>query len=529
MATPIGRLTALCVEVERESGRKRKVELVSEFLRSLELGEIRPAILILLARALPETEKGALDVGHRTIKKAISSGQQRLFAEEEVTIVEVFDIFRRISEAQGAGSRRTKENLLGGLITRLTEEEREYLLRSLYGEMRIGMNEGVMLEAIAHASGTELDSVRNANMLSGDIGRVAIIALNQGEDALAKVGVSIFTPIRPMLAEMSEGVQDALSTLGRAAFEYKLDGARIQIHRDGDMVKVFTRRLTEVTDSLPEVVDAALHRISSNHFILEGEAVAFRDRPLPFQDVMRRFTRVHDIADSSEKVPIRLYLFDILFLDGKSLIDSPYEERWRIMSQVAPTELIVPRLVSSDQADVEAFYQRCLAEGHEGLVAKSLESTYAVGKRGKRWLKIKKSSSLDLVIVGADWGYGRRTGWLSDYYLAAVSDEGYETIGKTYKGFTDQEFKDITTRLLELKTDETRHTVQVRPEIVVEVVFDEIQRSPKYRSGFALRLARIKSVRSDKSPREADTIGTVGRMFEEQFEAKARYEGDSSD
>lgn len=526
MPTPIGSLTRLCREVEAESGRKRKVELTAAFLRSLGRDEVRPAVLILLAQALPETEKGGLDVGYRTIRRALAGGQQRLFAaEEEVSIVEVSATLKRIAEAQGAGSRKVKENLLAGLLSRLDEEEREYLLRSLYGEMRIGMNEGVMLEAIARASGASLETVRNANMLSGDIGNVAAVALADGEGALGKVGVGLFTPIRPMLAEMSEGVEDALRILGEAAFEFKLDGARIQIHRDHDVVRIFSRRLTDVTESLPEIVGLARTRVKAERFILEGEAVAFKDRPMPFQDVMRRMTRVHGIADASELVPIRLFLFDALYVDWRTLIDLPYRLRWQELNAIVPSELVVPRLVSSDRAEVDAFYQRALSEGHEGLVAKDLESPYTVGKRGKRWLKIKKSSSLDLVIVAADWGYGRRTGWLSDYYLAAVSGDSFEVIGKTYKGFTDEEFVEITRRLLELKTGEDRHTVKVRPEIVVEVVFDEVQRSPRYPSGFALRLARIKSIRDDKPPAEADTLDSVRRVFEEQFRTKARLEG----
>jgi DNA ligase-1 len=522
----LSKLASLCAQVESENGRKRKAELLGAFLGTLELEEVGPAVLILLAQVLPESERRSLDVGYRTVKRAIQRGQSTLFGEEGVSILEAYEILQRIARAEGAGSRRTKESLLGGLLARLSDQEREYLLRSLFGEMRIGVNEGVMLEAIARATGTELDIVRGANMLSGDIGGVAMMAMSQGGEALARVGVRLFTPIRPMLAEMSEGVEDALATLGRAAFEFKLDGARIQIHRDGDRVKVFTRRLTEVTESLPELVDIALHRMDARQYIVEGEAVAFKGRPLPFQDVMRRFTRVHDIADSSELVPIRLYLFDLLDLEGRSLIDSPYEERWRTLSQVAPPDLMVPRLVSADRAEVEEFYQRSLSEGHEGLVAKGLDSPYAVGKRGRRWLKIKKSTSLDLVMVAADWGYGRRTGWLSDYYLAAGAGEGFEIIGKTYKGFTDQEFEDVTRRLLDLRTSETKHTVQVKPEIVVEVVFDEIQKSQKYPSGLALRLARIKSIREDKGGKDADTIGTVREMFEEQFETKARLHDD---
>jgi len=498
--------------------------MVGEFLRSVDSEEIKPAVLIILGKALPESDKGSMDVGYRTIIKAASSGQQRLFSEGMVSIGEVYSIFKEIADAKGPGSRKTKENLLGGLLSRLDESEKEYLVRSLFGEMRVGVSEGVMLDAIAYASGARMESVRNAFMLSGDVGEVATTAIAKGKEQLDGVAIKLFTPIRPMLAEMSSGVEEVIRTLGEAAFEFKLDGARIQIHSDGRRVKIFSRRLTEVTESLPEIVSIVRSQIDAEQFIMEGEAVAFKDRPLPFQEVMRRFTRVHDVVDSSRAIPLKLYLFDVLWLEDRALIDLPYTTRWDELQKVAPPELIVPRLVTGDVGAAEEFYKKALAEGHEGLVAKGLDSPYAVGKRGKRWLKIKKSESLDLVIVAADWGYGRRIGWLSDYYLAAVSGDGYEVIGKTFKGFTDVEFEMITKRLLALKVSETRHTVQVRPEIVVQVVFDEVQKSPKYAAGLALRLARIQSIRDDKRPKDADTIETVRRVYERQFDTKDRLD-----
>jgi DNA ligase 1 len=515
-------LAELCARVEAEPGKKRKADLVGSFLTSLDPDEIRPVVLILLAQVLPESEKRALDVGYRTVKRAVRSGQTTLFSEERVSVLEAYDIFQRIAKAEGAGSRRTKEALLSGLLSRLSDDEREYLLRSLFGEMRIGVNEGVMLEAISRASGVDIEKVRSAHMLLGDVGGLAKLALKDGEDGLRGVGIRVFTPIRPMLAEMCTGVEEALSKMGEVAFEFKLDGARIQIHRDGEEVRIFSRRLTEVTKSLPEITRIAIEEIRADRFILEGEVVAYGERPLAFQEVMRRMTRVHEIADTSESVPIRLYLFDALLLHGRGLIDLPYVERWTTLEEIVPSHYLVPRLITSDAGEAKAFYERSLGEGHEGLMAKELASTYALGKRGKRWLKIKRSVSLDLVIVAAEWGYGRREGWLSDYHLAARSGDGFEMVGKTYKGFTDQEFKDITRRLQSLKTSETRHVVQVRPEIVVEVAFDEVQRSPKYRSGFALRLARIKSIRDDKTVAEADAIETVRRLYEDQFITKDR-------
>jgi DNA ligase 1 len=521
-------LTDLCVQVEAEPGKKRKAELVGSFLASLETIEIKPTVLILLAQLLPESEERALDVGYRTMRKAVRSGQMTLFSEERVSIMEAYETFQRIAKAEGAGSRHTKEALLSGLLSRLKDREREYLLRSLSGEMRIGVNEGVMLDAIARASDVDLDVVRRAHMLMGDVGGLAMLALSQGEAGLEKIDIKVFTPIRPMLAEMATGVEEVLAALGTAAFEFKLDGARIQIHREGGNVRIFSRRLTEVTDSLPEIVKIALTEIQADRFILEGEVVAYSDRPLPFQDVMRRITRVHEVAASSQEVPLRLFLFDALLAGEKRLIDSPCQERWEALQRIAPAHHLVPRIITSEAEEAKDFYRSALEQGHEGLVAKDLGSSYAIGKRGRRWLKIKKSASLDLVIVAAEWGYGRREGWLSDYHLAARSGQGFEEVGKTYKGFTDEEFKAITDRLLALRTSETRHVVQVRPEIVVEVVFDEVQRSPRYPSGYALRLARIKSIRDDKTAQEADSIETVARLYEEQFRTKGRLADGSS-
>ncbi|HUL39762.1 MAG TPA: ATP-dependent DNA ligase [Methanomassiliicoccales archaeon] len=528
MSRPLADLAALCAQVEAEPGKKRKAEMVGSFLSSLERQEVKPAVLIILAQVLPESEKRTLDVGYRTVGRAMKSGQTSLFGGEHVSIMEVYETLQRIAKAEGAGSRRTKEALLSGLLSRLSDDESEYLLRSLSGEMRIGVNEGVMLEAIARAANVGLETVRGAHMLMGDVGGLATLALSEGEEGLLRVEVQVFTPVRPMLAEMSLGVEDALSTMGTAAFEFKLDGARIQIHREGGEVRVFSRRLTEVTESLPEIVRTALTEIQADRFILEGEVVAYSDRPLPFQDVMRRMTRVHEVHDSVHEVPLRLFLFDALLVGYRTLIDAAYTERWKALQDVTPSHLLVPRLITSDAKMAAEFYKQALEQGHEGLVAKDLGSPYAIGKRGRRWLKIKKSDSLDLVIVAAEWGYGRREGWLSDYHLAARSKEGFEEIGKTYKGFTDEEFKAITERLLSLRTSETRHVVQVRPEIVVEVAFDEVQRSPRYPSGYALRLARIKSIREDKSPAQADTIEEVERVYERQFRTKGRLREASS-
>jgi DNA ligase-1 len=528
VTTPLKELTSLCAILESEPGRKRKAEMLASFLRSLAPGEIKPAILIILAQVLPKSERGTLDIGYGTVKRAVESGQRTLMQEEGVSIVHVYEVFQKIARTEGSGSRRTKENLLAGLLSRLSSQEREYLFRSLFGEMRIGVNEGVMLDAVALASDVPLGDVRSAQMLAGDLPEVARRLLTEGEKGLEGIKARPFTPIKPMLADTAQDVSEAIDILGRAAFEYKLDGARIQIHKIDDHVAIFSRRLTEVTASIPEVADLIRRSIRAESCILEGEVIAFRGRPMPFQDVMRRFTRVKNVENSAGQVPLRLYLFDILYLEGDPLIGMPYEDRWEALVSVSPAELIVPRIVTDSTREAEAFLERALSEGHEGLMAKRLDGDYSVGRRGKKWLKVKRAMTLDLVIVAADWGYGRRTGWLSDYYLGARSERGYEVVGKTFKGLTDEEFKAMTERLLAIKTGGTKHTVQVRAEVVVEVAFDEVQSSPRYPSGFALRFARIKAIRDDKKPEDADTLQTVADIFERQFERKHREAGEAS-
>ncbi len=339
------------------------------------------------------------------------------------------------------------------------------------------------------------------------------------------MNINLFIPLKPMLAATSYDIKEVLQEHGgRTAFEYKFDGARIQIHRLGGEVRIYSRRMTEVTTSLPDIVDLIRDRIASREVILEGEAVAVGagDRPLPFQELMRRFKRTHDVEEMVKRIPMRLHIFDILYLDGRPLIDEPYLERWRILEGVCPRELLAERLVTGDPLEAEAFLRKALEEGHEGLMAKRLESTYTPGVRGKGWFKIKPAETLDLVLAAADWGHGRRTGWLSNYHLAARSGDEYLIVGKTFKGLTDEEFEWMTRRLLELKVGETHHTVYVRPEVVVEVDYNEIQRSPHYRSGFALRFARIKRIREDKRPEEADTMEKVKELYERQFKYKAK-------
>lgn len=366
-------------------------------------------------------------------------------------------------------------------------------------------------------------------MIIGDIGQVAAIAKKEGIRGLSKVEFRVSRPVRLMLAQMVDNVSEALKEHGgKTAFEYKYDGARVQIHKSGQDVAVFSRRLTDVTDSLPEIAQAARKHVKAKEAILEGEAVAVDSSgyPVPFQHLMRRFRRVHAVEDAAEKIPVTLYVFDILFVNGKNLVSTPYAERRQMLRENAGKISLTRQIVTDSVEEAERFLQEAMSAGHEGLMAKKPDSPYTPGIRGKRWLKIKPVlEPLDLVVVGAEYGYGRRHDWLSDYYLAARDAESGEflMVGKTFKGLTDAEIIEMTKRLKDLTVKDEHRRVMVVPKVVVEVAYNEIQRSPKYDCGMALRFARITRIRDDKDPEEADTIQRVKEIYEKQFLKKGRY------
>ena len=523
--TPFSELAALCRTLEATRKRKEKTRFLAEFLKGLEPGEVSPAVLLVVGSVFPEFDSRALEVGWRTVRGALEGSKQSTLFSEPLTVMRVYETLERIAEAEGSGSMRVKTGLLRGLLNEADAGEVEVLVRIIFGEVRIGVNEGVMVVGVAEAAGVESSLVRRALMMTGNLGRVAEIALESGATGLGAVEMSLFTPLKPMLASMSYDVAEVLAAHGgESAFEFKLDGARIQIHRRGDEVRVFSRRLSDVTESLPDIVTLIKEKVGSEDTVLEGEVVAIGEggKPLPFQDLMRRFRRVHDVEAMVEKIPLRLYLFDILYMDGALLIDEPYTDRRELLEGICPPELLVEKIVTGDVERVEGFLREAIEAGHEGLMAKRLDSVYSPGKRGKRWFKLKPMETLDLVVVAADWGYGRRTGWLSNYHLAARDGGGFRVIGKTFKGLTDEEFLWMTERLQTLKVRETPGTVHVRPELVVEVAFNEIQRSPHYASGFALRFARVTRIREDKAAGDADTLDRVRELYEAQFRYKAR-------
>lgn len=527
--TLFSELASLCSRLEGTSRRGEKVKCLSAFLRGLGEGEAVPAVLLLTGRALHEANLKALNVSSSTILRALEriEGGQAALLERPPTISEVSRALREMASASGEGSRRRRERILIGLLGRMGPMEREYFVRMLLGEMRIGAVEGVILEAIASAAGVNAKAVKRAYAFLGDLGEVAKRALGAGTGGLEGIGIALFRPLRPMLADMAADPGSALEEHGgRSALEFKLDGARVQIHKRGDRIRIYSRRLADVTESLPDVVDLASGGICSREALLDGEVVAVGDsgRPLPFQALMERFKRIHDVGRMVELIPLRLFLFDALLNDGETLIDRPYEERRAILEEACSQDLMVGSVMAREAVEVGRYLEEAVGKGHEGIVAKSPDGPYSPGTRSRDWLKIKPSQSLDLVIVAAEWGHGRRSGWLSNYHLAARDPRTgeFSIIGKTFKGLTDEEFEEMTKRLLSDKVSESDWGVRVRPSVVVEVAFDEIQRSPVYASGFALRFARITKIRDDKDPSECATLEEVEELYERQFERKGR-------
>ncbi len=518
----------LCKTLESIQSRKEKVRLLSEFLSKIGPDNAKIAVLLISGKIFPEYKDLKLDVGGSTVYKVLRSlkSRQTFLIEKPSTLKEVYKRLEKIALIKGENSRRKKEEALKSLLSPLSLDEREYLLRSIFGEMRIGVNEGVILEAISYALRCDLEIVRRAYMFTGDIGDLTFKAFNKGCRGLENVSLELFRPVKPMLASMAYSVAEALREHGgMCAFEFKYDGVRIQVHKKNDKIRIFTRRLTDVTSNLPEVVDIVKRSIRASSAVLDGEVISIKDgKPLPFQELVKRVRRQKDIPRLLKEIPLSPKFFDILFLNGRVLVDLPYKDRWRLLEEVIDDEYLSERIVTGDLKEAEEFFKKSITSGHEGLMAKELSSEYTPGIRGKKWLKIKTSDTIDVVIVAAEWGHGRRRGWLSDYYLAVLDEASGEftVVGKTFKGLTDEEFKEMTKRLLQLKVAEEDYRVIVKPSIVVEVAYSEIQKSPKYKSGLALRFARITRIRHDKSPYEVTTLSELRRRYEEQFKHKQR-------
>jgi len=564
MPTSFKTLAEVCEKLEATTKRLLKIDLVADFLTNLEAQEVEPAVSMILGRAFPKWSQQTLEVSWATLSETIKritgvewnvfleafgktgdvgSATKSVFEESKIkrqatlferilTIVELRRSFETIAETTGYGSREKKERLIEALLSLASPLEAKYLVKIFIGEMRTGFYEGLMEQTVAEAFQIPLEDVQKASMTIGDIGEVAAKAKTEGKESLLNIGFKVFRPVRLMLAQMVNDIAEALKEHdGKTALEYKLDGARVQIHKFGDEIKIFSRRLTDVTESLPEIAETVRKNIRAKEVILEGEVIAVDSRgyPIPFQHLMRRFKRVHAIEDTAEKIPVKLYVFDVLYLNGESLIVNPYLRRRQILGENVGEIPLTKHIVTDDIQEAERFLKEAIDGGHEGLMAKKIDSPYVPGIRGKRWLKIKPVlEPLDLVIVAAEYGYGRRHEWISDYYLAARDAETGEflVVGKTFKGLTDAEIIEMTRRLKELAIKEEARRVVVIPKIVVEVMYNEIQKSPKYKCGMALRFARINRIREDKTPEEADTVQRVKEIYEKQFLKKGRYKTD---
>jgi DNA ligase-1 len=511
-------LAALCRSLEASPRRLDKLRLVAEFLRAVDADEVATTVAYLTGRAFPASDPRVLGV-----RGLPASGPPA--AAASLTLGEVAAALAAVADASGPGSRRIREERLGLVLTRATEAERSLLARVIGGEMRTGVSDGLVQEAIAMAAGADPGAVRRAALFLGDLSAVAALARAGGVEALSAAAPRLFVPLLPMLAEIAPDFETILAAHGgRTALEYKYDGARIQLHRDGDRVAIWTRRLADVTPSLPDVAEVARRDLSGAPFILDGEVVALdpAGRPLPFQDLMRRFRRVHGVEALVREMPLALHFFDCLLAGGRSLVDEPYPRRWDALTAITGGRYLAERAIVDSPDAARAFHARAVAAGHEGVMAKDLGSAYEPGGRGKRWFKRKDAVSVDCVIVAVDRGSGRRRGWLSNYHLAVRDDGGFADVGKTFKGFTDQQFTEMTERLHALAISDDGYTIRVRPEVVVEVAYNEIQKSPTYPSGLALRFARITRVRDDKGPGQATTLEELRAVYERQFATKGR-------
>jgi DNA ligase-1 len=528
--------------VRATPSRLEKQALLASLFARLDPDDLRLAVSYLAG----EIPQGRLGVGWKAVSTAMSGptppargganatlplfgadparqeviGPARESPDSELTLAEVDRAFTALARTQGSGSAGRGLAILGDLFRRAGTEGREFLAALLIGELRQGALRAVVRDAVARALEIAPEAIARAEMFGGNLAEVATVVRREGKGGLQRFAPRPMLPVAPMLARTAADAVEALRGLGAAAAETKLDGVRIQLHKQGDVVRIFSRQLRELTESAPEVVELG-HSLAAESAILDGEAIALdtAGRPLAFQDTMSRVGRALDPLRARAEQPLTVLFFDLLYLDGRALIDRPYAERWQALEAVTGGRHLTRRVLVEDPAAVDSFMNEVLTAGHEGVVIKALESPYIAGRRGGQWRKLKPATTLDLVILAAEWGHGRRRGYLSNIHLGArdpVDPHRFWMLGKTFKGLTDAMLRAMTDDLLTLavadnEASETasEYVVRVRPERVVEIAFDTVQRSSRYDSGFALRFARVKRFRPDKSTSEATTLDEV--------------------
>lgn len=516
----LSELVELSASVARERGKNAKVARLAEWLGRLPPADLRVGT----AYAAGEVPQGKIGVGWAMVRD-LDGGPPP--ADGTLQLLDVDRTFTELGELRGAGSTTRRRALLEALWSRATADERAFLSSLFRSELRQGALASVVVEAAARAAGLRPEAVRRAAMLAGSEVEAAAVALLEGQAGLSRFALTPFRPVLPMLASPIDDATAALESLGEAAFEVKLDGARVQAHKDGDQVRLYSRSLHDVTDRAPEIVEA-VRSLPWRRAILDGEAIALRGdgRPQPFQTTMRRFGRKLQVEALQRELPLSPFFFDVILADDQLLLDAPARDRLRALSDAVPASMRAPLLITSDADEAERFYAGTLAGGHEGLMAKSLEAAYEAGHRGSAWLKIKPAHTLDLVVLAVERGSGRRAPWLSNIHLGARDPRtpgGFAMIGKTFKGMTDEMLAWQTARFTALAVDASAPwVIELRPEQVVEVAFNDVLTSTEYPSGVALRFARVRRYRDDKRASDTNTIDEVRALLPAGLTASRR-------
>ncbi|MFO1302797.1 MAG: ATP-dependent DNA ligase [Burkholderiales bacterium] len=517
--TLLAALVDTSARVASNTSRRAKIAHLAQFLRSTH-GEAGGIAVAYLSGAVRQGKTG---IRHAAIRDAMPGAHA---STPTVTLLDVDTTLERIATTSGAGSTARRKEMLGELFAHATPNEAQFLARLLVGELRQGALEGLMIDAVAAASGIEAAEVRRAAMAGGGVAAIARVAMEEGVAGLARFKLSLFQALAPMLAQPADDIEDAFARIGGrgagAAVEWKLDGARVQVHKLGDEVRLYSRTGNDVTPAAPEIVEVA-RQLPAHAAILDGEAIALTasGAPYPFQETMSRFGRVQDIAAMREKMPLSVFFFDCLRRDDDDLVSLPGSERWRRLVDLMGDRHVTPRIVTSDPGAARRFYEETVARGHEGVMVKAQDAPYDPGARSAAWLKVKRVHTLDLVVLAAEWGHGRRHGYLSNLHLGALDPATgqYVMLGKTFKGMTDAILAWQTEEIGKREVSRDAYTVYARPELVVEVTFNDLQASPRYPGGLALRFARVKGYRPDKRAADADTMDTVRAIYAAQAQA----------